>query len=429
MTDSLSASAPACRAELHYDSQHPPLAALACVSAVEQSNLASLVSVKPYTASSTPNQATVAAGQPQSTVYVVDLQSKQQFHSELAVARYLARLHDAHSTDSDFQLYGSSVLQSSQIDFFLDMSHLLDDKDHLTTHASSLNTHLRSRTTLVGQSVTVADLCVYSSLHANPRWLNFLKSPAAASHAHLIRWHSFLSHHALLTSSQSALKSAATQSADAKLASSRGGSYEIDMGPDAASMQGRVVTRFPPEPSGYMHLGHAKAALLNDYIAKSYAGKLILRFDDTNSVKEKEEYVHGILSDLKLLGVNYDRITHTSDYFDLIIDHARQMLKDDKAYIDNTPVAQMREWRMLGTSSPSRTQSVQENLRMFQEMIEGTEEGIQCCMRAKIDMSHANKAMRDPTMFRCNLVPHHRTGSVTLLSMCVKSQLMKRNGY
>ena len=138
---------------------------------------------------------------------------------------------------------------------------------------------------------------------------------------------------------------------------------------------------------------------------------MILRFDDTNPMKEKEEYVDSILHDLRTLGISWSRLTHTSDYFPLITDYGRQLLREGKAYVDNTPVELMRKQRMDGVESPGRAASVEENLRLFEEMERGSEEGVKCCVRAKIDMKAGNKAMRDPTIFRCNAQPHHRTGS------------------
>ena len=153
--------------------------------------------------------------------------------------------------------------------------------------------------------------------------------------------------------------------------------------------------------------------LLNDTIAKKFGGQMILRFDDTNPAKEKEEYVDSILADLHTLGVSWVRLTHTSDYFDLIMEYGRQMLREAKAYVDDTPVEQMRKERMDGIESKSRSRTVEENLRLFDEMEKGSEAGVKCCVRAKIDMKAGNKAMRDPTIFRCNAQPHHRTGYVT----------------
>ena len=167
---------------------------------------------------------------------------------------------------------------------------------------------------------------------------------------------------------------------------------------------------------------------MNDTIAKKFNGRMILRFDDTNPTKEKEEYVESILQDLTTLGVKWERLTHTSDYFDLILDYGRQMLRESKAYVDDTPVDQMRKERMDGIESPGRSRSVEENLRLFGEMEKGSEEGVKCCVRAKIDMKAGNKAMRDPTIFRCNAQPHHRTGSVALNTHIARHHETSRGG-
>jgi len=158
--------------------------------------------------------------------------------------------------------------------------------------------------------------------------------------------------------------------------------------------------------------GHAKAAMLNDAIAKKFKGKLILRFDDTNPQKEKEEYVENIMADLRTIGVEHHQLTHTSDHFDLILGLAKRMIEEGKAYVDNTPVEQMRKWRMDGVASPNRDATVAANLALWDEMLNGTAEGLKCCLRAKIDMKANNKTMRDPVMARCNIAtPHHRTGT------------------
>ncbi|RIB24632.1 tRNA synthetases class I, catalytic domain-containing protein [Gigaspora rosea] len=174
---------------------------------------------------------------------------------------------------------------------------------------------------------------------------------------------------------------------------------------------GKVVTRFPPEPSGYLHIGHAKAAMLNQHFAKEYKGKMILRFDDTNPTKEKEEFEESIKADLILLDIHADQITYTSDSFETLYQYAIKLINKGLAYVDDTDVNTMRAERMDGIESKNRNLSVEENLRRFQEMYEGTEFGLSCCMRAKIDMKNLNKALRDPVLYRCNILPHHRTGS------------------
>ncbi|ANB13469.1 glutamate--tRNA ligase GUS1 [Sugiyamaella lignohabitans] len=186
-------------------------------------------------------------------------------------------------------------------------------------------------------------------------------------------------------------------------------SYDIGL---IDAVDGKVVTRFPPEPSGYLHIGHAKAAVLNQYFAELYHGKLIVRFDDTNPSKEKVEFTQSILEDLELLGVKPDRLTHSSDYFQEMYDYAVQMIKDGKAYCDDTPQERMREERGEGIASARRNRTVEENLAIFNdEMKNGTEVGLKNCLRAKISVDAGNKTLRDPVIFRCNLTPHHRTGT------------------
>jgi glutamyl-tRNA synthetase len=186
------------------------------------------------------------------------------------------------------------------------------------------------------------------------------------------------------------------------------GSFEIDL-KDAED--GKVCTRFPPEPSGYLHIGHAKAALLNHYFARRYKGTLILRFDDTNPDKEKQDFVDNILKDCATLGLDYDKLTYTSDSFPQILKLGDKMMKEGKLYVDTTPVDKMREERMSKTDSACRTQSVEENMKLWEEMKKGSEVGVDCCVRIKIDMQSDNGCMRDPVCFRCNIeTPHHRTG-------------------
>lgn len=172
----------------------------------------------------------------------------------------------------------------------------------------------------------------------------------------------------------------------------------------------RVVTRFPPEPSGFLHLGHAKAALLNNFFAKENNGTLIVRFDDTNPLKEEQLFVDAITEDLRtLLGIKEFKLSYTSDFFDLIIEYAIKLIERGKAYVDNTAVERMREERMNGVESGCRAFSVEENLKVFSQMMQG--EGVDYCLRAKIDMSSLNKALRDPVIYRCVDKNHHRVGS------------------
>lgn len=186
-------------------------------------------------------------------------------------------------------------------------------------------------------------------------------------------------------------------------------SSEIDL-PDAEI--GKVRLRFAPEPSGYLHIGHSKAALLNQYFAQRYQGQLIVRFDDTNPSKESNEFVENLLKDIETLGIKYEAVTYTSDYFPQLMEMAENLIRQGKAYVDDTPREQMQQERMDGIESKCRNNSLEENLKLWNEMIAGSKRGLECCLRGKIDMQDPNKSLRDPVYYRCSDVPHHRIGSI-----------------
>lgn len=166
-----------------------------------------------------------------------------------------------------------------------------------------------------------------------------------------------------------------------------------------------------PMISGYLHIGHAKAALLNDYFAhEMYQGTLICRFDDTNPSKEKEEFQDAIVEDLALMGIKPDKTSYTSNYFQELYEQCVKLLKSGKAYADDTERETMQHERMHGIASKRRDASIEENIARFGEMKKGNEEGIRWCIRAKMSVDNPNKAMRDPVIYRCNPQPHHRTG-------------------
>jgi glutaminyl-tRNA synthetase len=178
---------------------------------------------------------------------------------------------------------------------------------------------------------------------------------------------------------------------------------------------GRVHTRFPPEPNGYLHIGHAKSILLNYGIAKKYNGKFNLRFDDTNPTKEEQEYVDSILYDVRWLGADWeDRLFFASDYFDQLYQWAEQMIMDGKAYVDDQPADVIAEQRGVpnkpGTESPYRNRTPEENLDLFRRMKAGEFRNGEKVLRAKVDMSSPNMHMRDPVMYRIMHAHHHRTG-------------------
>jgi len=178
---------------------------------------------------------------------------------------------------------------------------------------------------------------------------------------------------------------------------------------------GLVATRFPPEPNGYLHIGHAKSICLNFGLAAEYKGTCNLRFDDTNPTKEEVEYVESIQEDVRWLGFDWgDRLYFASDYFEQLYDHAVQLIKDGKAYVCSLSADQIREYRGTLTESGRecryRNRSVAENLDLFQRMRNGEFEDGTHVLRAKIDMAAPNIVMRDPTLYRIRKVPHHRTG-------------------
>lgn len=178
------------------------------------------------------------------------------------------------------------------------------------------------------------------------------------------------------------------------------------------AVQGQVVTRFPPEASGFLHIGHAKAALINRMLANKYEGKMLFRFDDTNPSKEKEHFEAAIEEDLKTLGVTYDvGPTFSSDYFPLMHEKAEDLITRGLAYCDKTPREEMQKCRFDGVPTKFRDNSVEENKRLWKEMQAASEEGQETCVRAKVSIDNPNKAMRDPVMYRVNLVPHARHGT------------------
>ena len=176
-----------------------------------------------------------------------------------------------------------------------------------------------------------------------------------------------------------------------------------------------VHTRFPPEPNGYLHIGHAKSILLNSGLAQKYNGKFNLRFDDTNPTKEKTEFVEAIKEDIKWLGADWeDRLFFASDYFDQMYEAAVKLIKKGKAYVSDLSADEIREYRGTltepGKEDPYRDRSVEENLQLFEDMKNGKFADGEKVLRAKIDMASSNMNMRDPVIYRVAHMTHHRTG-------------------
>src|SRR5262245_29235789 len=182
---------------------------------------------------------------------------------------------------------------------------------------------------------------------------------------------------------------------------------------------GRVHTRFPPEPNGYLHIGHAKSICLNFGTALKYGGKCNLRFDDTNPSKEEQEYVDSIMSDVRWLGFNWDGLYYASDYFEQIYEWAIDLIRKGLAYVCDLTPEEVRQYRgsltLPGKHSPFRDRSVEENLDLFQRMRAGEFPDGSRTLRAKIDMASPNVNMRDPVLYRIMREHHHRTGDAWLI--------------
>ncbi|XP_061221287.1 bifunctional glutamate/proline--tRNA ligase isoform X5 [Neopsephotus bourkii] len=317
-----------------------------------------------------------------------------------SIARYLARVAGSAG------LYGSNLLEHTEIDHWLEFSatKLAAAKQFLSA-VQELNHSLSLRTYLVGNSLSLADLCVWAVLKGNNVWQEQLQQNKAPVHAK--RWYGFLeAQHAF----QAVGAKWASDTPKVKMATEKKADVGKFVELPGAEM-GKVIVRFPPEASGYLHIGHAKAALLNQHYQVNFKGKLIMRFDDTNPEKEKEDFEKVILEDVAMLHIKPDQFTYTSDHFETIMKYAEKLIQEGKAYVDDTPAEQMKAEREQRVESKHRNNCVNKNLQMWEEMKKGTEYGQTCCLRAKIDMSSNNGCMRDPTLYRCKNQPHPRTGS------------------
>ena len=268
---------------------------------------------------------------------------------------------------------------------------------------AALDKHLVLRTYLDGYKFSPIDEKLWLAISENRAVVSFVRRGTLFN---LKRWFVYVEdvHPEIQAATKARL---ASEKAKVAAASKAGGSYNLSL-KDADK---GVVTRFLPEPSGYLHIGHAKAALLSDYFARAYNGTLKLRLDDTNPSKEKEEFQDSIIEDLRLMGIRPDTLSYTSDYFDYLYAMALRLIKEGHAYADDTDQETMRKERMDGIASKHRERSVEETLRIFEEMKKASPEGVKNCIRAKISYDDPNKTMRDPVIYRVNIeATHHRTG-------------------
>ncbi|CAN6858796.1 unnamed protein product [Brassica oleracea] len=312
--------------------------------------------------------------------------------------------------------YGHDAFESSQIDEWVDYACVFSSGSEFENACTRVDKYLQSGTFLVGHSLSIADVAVWSALAGSgPRWESLRKSK---KYQNLVRWFNSISLEYAEPLNKLATYTAKKPSGKAVSAAPRSKDQQADNVNDKGKPEvdlpgaelGKVKLRFAPEPSGYLHIGHAKAALLNKYFAERYQGEVIIRFDDTNPAKESNEFVENLVKDIGTLGIKYERVTYTSDYFPDLMNMVEKLLRKGKAYVDDTPREQMQKERMDGIDSKCRNHTVEENLNLWREMIAGSERGLQCCVRGKLDMQDPNKAMRDPVYYRCNPMSHHRIG-------------------
>ncbi|XP_045124426.1 bifunctional glutamate/proline--tRNA ligase-like [Portunus trituberculatus] len=331
--------------------------------------------------------------------------------SSHCISRHVARVNPS------LDLYPSHILHRTEVDHWLSTaSGPLSCGGDIVSTLEQLNKALAPSPVLVGQKITVADLEVFAALYRNGSWQGLVKSGGAPSHT--LRWYNYIQSQvndilaALPSDVQKALTSTQAMSSPEKVGGTtkkpeEGGKF-VEL---PGAKMGEVVVRFPPEASGYLHIGHAKAALLNQYYQLAFKGKLIMRFDDTNPAKEDAEFERVILEDLELLQIKPDLFTHTSDHFDRLLQLCEQLLDRSLAYCDDTDAETMKKEREERKESRNRNNSVEKNRAMWEEMKKGTDKGLAFCVRAKIDMNSDNGCMRDPTIYRCKNEPHVRTGT------------------
>ena len=255
----------------------------------------------------------------------------------------------------------------------------------------------------MGHSLSIADLAVWATIRGNRVAQGSVKKVSN----NVSRWYAYIeSSNSWIATAIAELNASAAR--EKAVASAAGASFEIDL----PEMTGPMVTRFPPEPSGYLHIGHAKAALLNDYFAHQKAGGvLICRFDDTNPSKESMEFQDAIIHDLKLMEIVPEKTTFSSDYFQEMYEYAIQLIKDGKAFADDSELGKGDEDRKNRLPSKRRDLSIEETLGRFEDMKSGSTEGRRWCLRARIAYDSPNGTLRDPVIYRCNDLPHHRTGT------------------
>eukprot|EP00051_Salpingoeca_urceolata_P028061 m.484725 g.484725 ORF g.484725 m.484725 type:complete len:1461 (+) comp23523_c0_seq1:124-4506(+) len=315
-------------------------------------------------------------------------------------ARYLLRLAAP-------AFVGASDFETAEVDSWCDVVSTKFARKGAPDAAvlAKLERHLQHRVYFVGTTATLADAAVFAGLN----YAAGAEAFAADQYPNLARWFAtcekepaFTTARSYWSANPSSTKSSSTSATGAK---TQGTFVQLE-----GAKEGEVVTRFPPEASGFLHIGHAKAAMLNQYFAQKYKGKLIMRFDDTNPAKESSEFEKVILEDLQLLDVKPDIFTHTSDHFDSLLTYCETLIKAGKAFVDDTPADTMASQRRALEPSKNRDLPVDKSLALWKEMQAGSDIGVKCCVRAKINYADSNGCLRDPVLYRCKPEPHVRTG-------------------
>lgn len=328
------------------------------------------------------------------------------FTTDASICRFLVRLAPTAG------LYGKDLLEKTEVDHWLDFcANILSYPKEFKEAVEYLDHVLKPVTYLVGSGLSLADMSVWGSLTMNKLFAQMLSMDTCPTN--VLRWYNFLAHQPAFAAVKEKLPKVElpTANTDKNVSKKEKQKDEGKFVELEGAEMGKVVVRFPPEASGYLHIGHAKAALLNQYYQVNFKGKLIMRFDDTNPEKEDADFEKVILEDLAMLGVKYDHFSHTSEHFDFIQECCEKMLKEGRCYVDDTPADQMKIEREQRAKSKNWNNTPEHNLELWEEMKKGTDCGLKCCVRARIDMSSDNGCLRDPTMYRCKLEPHVSTGT------------------
>uniref|UniRef100_A0AAF5PX60 Glutamate--tRNA ligase n=4 Tax=Wuchereria bancrofti TaxID=6293 RepID=A0AAF5PX60_WUCBA len=345
-----------------------------------------------------------------------------KYTNDASMARFIVR-----SSDKAGDLFGRDIIEQAVVDFWVIAVERYLEHDDLGDLMRSAQEKLKSNLYLCLNRRTLADIMLWTVIAADAKAQQ--QKPFSTFFESILYDPSFAdAHHAIgrfrigtpekLENEEVEPKTTMAVKGQKKSIKSVEGKKAQDQVKDEGKFielpgaeKGKVVVRFPPEASGYLHIGHAKAALLNQYYQQTFEGELIMRFDDTNPAKENAHFEQVILEDLKMLEVKPDRWTYTSDHFDLILEMCERLLQEGKAYVDDTDAELMRKEREERKESRCRNNTPEQNLALWVEMKQATTKGQKCCVRIKIDMQSNNGAMRDPTIYRCRAETHVRTGN------------------